>query len=58
MIFRESAPVAPLLAYAAAVSLGVDPEGVLIPFLLCEAAGIVVYLVEIRYRFRNRGGRR
>jgi hypothetical protein len=58
VIFREAAPVIPLLAYALVVLLGVRANSILVPFLLCEAAGIVVYLVEVRYRFRHRNGRR
>lgn len=58
MIVRESGPVAPLLAYALAVQVGVEPESVLVPFLLCEAAGIVLYVVELRHRYRRRHGRR
>jgi hypothetical protein len=37
---------------------GVDPMAVLVPFLICEAAGVIVYMLEIRDRFHRRGGRR
>jgi hypothetical protein len=30
----------------------------LVPMLICEVAGIIVYIVEIRERFKHRGGRR
>lgn len=58
MIFRESAPIAPLVTYAASTMAGVDPMTVLVPFLIAEALGVFLYISEIRYRFRTRGGRR
>jgi len=60
VIFREAAPVLPLVAFAMARLAGADPTdaGVLVPFLLTEAAGVFLYVQEIRYRFRKRGGRR
>lgn len=59
MTIRELAPVAPLVIFALLIYAGADPTGAaLIPFLLCEAAGVLVYVLEIRDRFKHRGGRR
>jgi hypothetical protein len=58
MTMAETGPVIPLLAYALAVTAGANHVTLLVPMLICEVAGIIVYIVEIRERFKHRGGRR
>ena len=58
MTMAETGPVVPLAAYAVAVTLGANHVTLLVPMLICEIAGIILYIVELRERFRNRGGRR
>jgi hypothetical protein len=52
--------VAPLCAYALAVYSGRSPADaeLFIAFAVCQIAGIVLYIAEIRYRFKYREGRR
>lgn len=58
MIFRELAPIAPLLIFALAVALGTPPHEILVGFLLAEAAGIGLYVLELRWRFKHNDGQR
>ena len=58
MIVAEAGPVAPLAAYAIAVIFGADHVALLVPMLICEVAGICLYMFEVRNRFKYRGGRR
>ena len=58
MTMAETGPVVPLGVYAVAVTLGANHVTLLVPMLICEIAGIILYIVELRERFRNRGGRR
>jgi hypothetical protein len=56
----EWAVILPFLAFITAIVAGVDGDTVRLPFLISEAAGILLYMSEIRYRFRHghRHGRR
>lgn len=58
MSVAETGPVLPLLVYALAVTVGANHDTLLVPMLVCEIAGIIIYMVEIRNRFKHRGGRR
>jgi hypothetical protein len=59
-LIPEMALVAPLCAYAIAVYSGRSPADaeLFIAFAVCQIAGIVLYIAEIRYRFKYREGRR
>ena len=54
----EWAVIIPFTAYATAIILGVDGDSVRLPFLICEGLGILLYMAEIRARFKRHNGRR
>jgi hypothetical protein len=59
-VFREAAPVIPLIGYVLAVIAGADPSdpSLFVAVMICEIAGIGLYVFEIHDRFVHRGGRR
>jgi hypothetical protein len=55
---RSYLPALPLVIYALAVASGCTARDWLLPFLLIEAAAIVVYAHDVRERLRARARHR
>lgn len=54
----EWAVVLPFIVFISAILLGADGDNVRLPFLVAEVLGILLYMAEIRDRFKYRNGGR